>query len=196
MKSAKISPNYAAAACLILGWTLGSNAWGGEGQVDPGVLSEIVLFPTLFSAVAFLVWVLAAHRQRQTEMRLRHELRLKVLERLTVAPDVAALLAGEQGASFVQVLTGGERRGTRRGIVGTVMSGIILVAVGGGLAIIATTVDLGARAAFSALAIIVLALGCGFLLAAFAAWRLTSQIDGADALSGGPPDREESGSDI
>jgi hypothetical protein len=160
------------------------------------VLSEIVLFPTLFGAVAFLVWVLAAHRQRQTEMRLRHELRLKILERLTAAPDVAALLAGEQGASFVQDLTGGERRGTWRGIVGTVMSGIILVAAGGGLAIIAATVDLGARAAFSALAIIVLALGCGFLLAAFAAWRLMRLLDGADALSSRPPDRGESGSDI
>lgn len=159
------------AAC-IGAWCFAGGAWASSGEIGPGTLSEIVLFPAIFATIAFLLWVLANHMQQSARMRMQLEFRLKLLERLDSGMALATLLVGERGAQVVQELLAGERPDLTHRVIATVRLGIVVVTTGAGFVILAVLNTLGGGAIFAAFAILLIAVGCGSLLAAFAAWRL------------------------
>jgi len=141
--------------------------------------SEIIIVPFIFSTLGFVVWVLVTGWQRRQHIRVMTDFNNKLIDRMGSVKDFSDFLQTDGGAKFIDRVTGG---GTRPEIRWTILrslqTGLVLLALGVGLIVLAWVLrsdfPYGENHVFSVTGTIALSLGVGFLLSATAAYRLAS----------------------
>lgn len=144
-----------------------------EGLVGLGGIAVAIAVPLgFFAMVCFVVYVIANSRRRREQQRV--ELHGKLLDRIGSAREFGEFLATEAGERFLAGLSP-ERPHER--IISTVRGGVIFAVVGVTLLIAAYAGTLGdERDDLSIVAIILLGVGVGLLLAAAASYAIARRF--------------------
>ena len=141
--------------------------------------SEIIIVPFIFSTLGFIVWVLVTGWQRRQHIRVMTDFNNKLLDRMGSVKDFSDFLQTDGGAKFIdRVTAGGTRPEIRWTILRSLQTGLVLLALGVGLIMLAWVLrsdfPYGENHVFSVTGTIALSLGIGFLLSAIAAYRVAS----------------------
>lgn len=138
-------------------------------------MTEIIITPVLFLTIGFVFWVLISEIGRRSRFKMLTEFRMRMLDRLTSASDIVAVLEGDEGAMLLRDVDAASSAGFHARVLLPVQVGIVFVFVAAGFAALALLGSFGASEVFGALAIMCGFVGGGFLAAALAAWRLGLQ---------------------
>ena len=141
--------------------------------------SEIIIVPFIFSTIGFVVWVLVTGWQRRQHLRVMTDFNNKLLDRMGSVKDFSEFLQTDGGAKFIdRVTAGGTRPAIRWTILRSLQTGLVLLALGVGLILLAwilrSDFPYGETHVFSVTGTIALSLGVGFLLSAGASFRIAS----------------------
>lgn len=152
-------------------------------QIDPGTLSEIVIFPALFALIAFLAALVVREMTRRSRLRMILDFRLRALDRLASAADAAALLRTGEGEQLLRALAADDSGDALKSkIADAAQNGVVLLAIAAGFATVAAMNAFGAREGWAALAAMAAFAGAGMLLSAALAARLAARwTEGAGA---------------
>jgi TRAP-type mannitol/chloroaromatic compound transport system permease large subunit len=136
-------------------------------------MPEVIIVPSFFLMVAYVVWVLVTGWQRRQRLRLITEFNSRLLDRLGSVKDFSEFLQTDAGAQFMNTLAT-ETPGTRpqERILRATQIGIVLLPLGIGLLFLGWYFRFEGHDAFTALGVIVLSLGLGFLLASGVSYRI------------------------
>src|SRR5215471_16839736 len=100
--------------------------------------SEIIIVPFIFSTIGFVVWVLVTGWQRRQHLRVMTDFNNKLLDRMGSVKDFSDFLQTNGGAKFIdRVTAGGTRPEIRWTILRSLQTGLVLLALGVGLIILA-----------------------------------------------------------
>jgi hypothetical protein len=141
-------------------------------------MPEIIIVPFFFSTVGFITWVAINGWQRRQQIKLLMDFNTRLLERIGSVKDFSEFLQTDGGAKFMDRITaGGTPPDIRMMILRAVQTGLVLLALGTGLLLLAWI--LRARfpydsEIFTITGVIALSLGVGFLLSGGASYRLAS----------------------
>jgi len=143
--------------------------------------SEIIIVPFIFSTIGFIVWVLVTGSQRRQHIRVMTDFNNKLLDRMGSVKDFSEFLETDGGAKFIdRVTAGGTRPEIRWTILRSLQTGLVLLALGVGLIVLAwllrSDFPYGENHVFSVTGTIAFSLGIGFLLSTIAAYRLASAM--------------------
>jgi hypothetical protein len=141
--------------------------------------SEIIVVPFIFSTIGFIVWVAINGLQRRQQIKLLTDFNSRLLERIGSLKDFSEFLQTEGGAKFMdRVGAGGTPPDIRMMILRAVQTGLVLLALGAGLLLLAWILrarfPFGDSEVFTITGVIALSLGVGFLLSGGASHRLAS----------------------
>jgi hypothetical protein len=144
--------------------------------------SEIIIVPFIFSTIGFVVWVLVNGWQRRQQIRVMTDFNSRLLERMGSVKDFSEFLQTDGGAKFMERVTaGGVPPDVRMTILRSLQTGLVLLALGVGLIILAWVLrsdfPYGETHVFSVTGTIALSLGVGFVLSAAAAHRLAGGLE-------------------
>jgi hypothetical protein len=143
--------------------------------------SEIIIVPFIFSTIGFVVWVLVAGWQRRQHIRVMTDFNNKLLDRMGSVKDFSDFLQTDGGAKFIdRVTAGGTRPEIRWTILRSLQTGLVLLALGVGLIVLAWNLrgdfPYGENHVFSVTGTIALSLGVGFLLSSIASYTVASRL--------------------
>ncbi len=143
--------------------------------------SEIIIVPFIFSTFGFIVWVLVTGWQRRQHIRVMTDFNNKLLDRMGSVKDFSEFLQTDGGAKFIdRVTAGGTRPEIRWTILRSLQTGLVLLALGVGLIVLAFSSrsewPVDEARIFSVTGTIALSLGVGFLLSAIAAYSVASRL--------------------
>ena len=124
---------------------------------------------SLFSMIAFIVWVGARKRQREVEAIT--QVQTKMLDKFGSAAEFVDFLRSGEGLKFLQGFAV-ERRSAAEKLFGTIRTGIVLAFLGLAFLSLAGFTHEDPQD-FLIPGIILLALGAGFLVSAFVASRMS-----------------------
>jgi len=127
--------------------------------------------PLMFVLV---LWVIFSTIRRLKVAQLQAGVQTKMLETFGSSQDLLGYMQSEAGRRFVQSLSVEQATPYSR-ILSALQAGIVFTAVGAGLLLIRNHVS-GADQGFLVLGTIVLALGIGFALSAFASYTLSKSF--------------------
>jgi hypothetical protein len=150
---------------------------------------EIIIVPSLFFMIGYIVWVLANAWHRGRRLKMVTDFNGKLLDRLGSVKDFSEFLQTEAGGRFMQDL-GSEPQlasGPQERILRATQLGTVLVCLGLGLLLLSFLSPLSLASAqpqFNAIGTIALSLGIGFILSAVASYRLATAL----GLLGRAPD--------
>ncbi len=100
--------------------------------------SEIIIVPFIFSTFGFIVWVLVTGWQRRQHIRVMTDFNNKLLDRMGSVKDFSEFLQTDGGAKFIdRVTAGGTRPEIRWTILRSLQTGLVLLALGVGLIVLA-----------------------------------------------------------
>jgi hypothetical protein len=140
---------------------------------------------SVFSTVAWVIRGFVASRQRIQVARLQAEMQTRLLEKFGTSQELLAYLESAPGERFVESVTI-ERAKPYGRILGSMQSGVILALVGLALLYLSGRIS-EADDGFLFLGTVSFALGLGFLVSAFLAYRLSRSwglIDGRAGEAG------------
>jgi hypothetical protein len=143
------------------------------------VRPELIIVPTLFVTIAYIVWVLVDAAQRKQRMKLITEFQSRLLDKLGSVENFGAFLQTEAGSRFMNDLASEPVSGPQDRILRAVQVGIVLVCLGFGLLLLtffSPTLPQRGHETFNALGIIALSLGIGFTISAAASYRLSGAL--------------------
>lgn len=135
-------------------------------------MTEVVVFPALFATLAFVFWVLVTEVQRRGRLKSLMEFRLRLLDRMNTAADVASVLKSEDGARLLSGIDEPSWAGFHGRVLRTVQIGIVLLFVSAGLFALARLNSFEAREASTAFAVMAGFAGAGLLASTALTWRL------------------------
>lgn len=139
--------------------------------------SEIVIVPVVFATIGFVVWILVAGWQRRQQVQAMTDFNNKLLDRMGSVKDFSDFLQTDGGAKFIdRVSAGGSRPEIRWSILRSLQTGLVLLALGGGLIVLATLYRGEDWVGFPISGIITLSLGVGFLLSSIASYTVASRL--------------------
>jgi hypothetical protein len=141
--------------------------------------SEIIIVPFIFSTIGFIVWVAINGWQRRQQVKLLTDFNSRLLERVGSVKDFSEFLQTDGGAKFMdRVTAGGTPPDVRMTILRAVQTGLVLLALGAGLLLLAWLLrarwPYGDADVFTITGVIALSLGVGFILSGGASYRLAS----------------------
>ena len=141
--------------------------------------SEVIIVPFIFSTMGFVVWVAFNGWQRRQQVKLLTDFNSRLLERIGSVKDFTEFLQTDGGAKFIdRVTAGGTPPDIRMTILRAVQTGLVLLALGVGLLLLAWILraryPFGDAEVFTITGVIALSLGVGFLLSGGASYRLAS----------------------
>lgn len=141
--------------------------------------SEIIIVPFIFSTIGFIVWVAVNGWQRRQQVKLLTDFNSRLLERIGSVKDFSEFLQTDGGAKFMdRVTAGGTPPDVRMTILRAAQTGLVLLALGAGLLLLAWILrarfPFGDSEVFTITGVIALSLGLGFLLSGGASYRLAS----------------------
>ena len=121
-----------------------------------------------FTLVALIVWMVI--RNSQSRSRARMEFQRHLLDKFSSGREFAEFLDSKGGQRFLEEAWSPQASAKDR-IVRTVRTGVVLTVLGGGFFVLSAM-----RRGFAAAAVILLALGIGFLLSALVSYRLSEKL--------------------
>ena len=153
---------------------------------------EVIVGPAFFLMVAFVVWTAVTAWQRRQRLRLLMEFNNRLIDRLDSVKDFIELAKVDGGLQFLNaVAADAPVTGPRDRILRATEMGIVLVAFGIGLLFLGWYLGLEGRDAFTAVGVIALSLGIGFLCSSVVSFRITSSlVDPSPAAPGLPRDSQ------
>ena len=144
--------------------------------------TEVIIVPSLFFMIGYIVWVLVNGWQRRQRLKMVTDFNGKLLDRLGSVKDFSEFLQTEAGGRFMQEL-GSEApmaTGPQERILRAAQLGIVLVFLGFGLLAISFFWAPGAaesgQYAFAAMGTISVSLGFGFIASTIASYRLAGAL--------------------
>ena len=130
--------------------------------------AQNVLVPLgVFAMIVLLVWL--DNRQKQAKARERAEMNKHFLDKFSSGQDLTEFLGKEGSQRFLDEMWAEKRHGTKDRVLGTIIGGVVVTAVGVGLLLLALFVKDG----FIIPATIVLSVGIGLLVASAISYRLS-----------------------
>jgi hypothetical protein len=136
---------------------------GGEAQ---GFLALLVPF-AFFATIVAIFWLFI--RQRQARIQARIQFQKQLLDKFSSGREFAEFLGSEGSQQFLQEFWS-QSRGPREPILSALRNGIVLAVLGLGMLGLSLT-----RRGFLVPAVLVLALGVGFLISMAISYRLSKQ---------------------
>jgi hypothetical protein len=136
-------------------------------------MAPVVIVLGFFTVIGWIVHVIVDGRRRRERLKVFTEFHSKLIDRLGSANEFGTFLESDGGKRFLATLST-ERGGPRVGIMRSVHTGLIMLALSVGLLSL-SALDLGSvegRTFFLVCGVIVLSLAVGFLLSAAASLRL------------------------
>jgi hypothetical protein len=149
--------------------------------------SEVIIVPFIFSTMGFVVWVAFNGWERRQQVRMMSDFNSRLLDRIGSLKDFSEFLQTDAGTKFMdRVSAGGTPPDIRMTILRSVQTGLVLLALGGGLLLLAamfrSQYPYGDTEVFTITGVLSVSLGIGFLLSGGASYRLASgmqrRIDG------------------
>jgi hypothetical protein len=143
-----------------------------EGLED--VLVPILVPIATFAMIVLIVWL--AHLSRKHLIHEQAELRRRLLDKFNSGQELTQFLATPQGQSFIKELEiGGRMRSAKHRILGSIKTGIVLLLLGAGFLVLQRYIS--GRHEFEVIipAVILLALGVAFLIAAGVSYWLSKK---------------------
>jgi hypothetical protein len=135
----------------------------------PGTLALLVPF-ALFGMILGIVWL--KYRQRQAQIRVQAEVHKHLLDKFGSGREFAEFLGTQRSQQFLDALWS-QRPGPYDYILRTIRTGVVMTVLGFGM--LALSWMDGGQGGLRVPAVIVLALGVGFLLSAAISHRLSKQ---------------------
>jgi hypothetical protein len=140
-------------------------------------MPEVIIVPTLFATIGFIVWTIASNWQRTRHLREMTAFHARIIDRMGSIRDFNEFLQTPGGLQFMNAITGDKGpTGPRERILRAVQTGIVLGSVGGGCLFLSDMFQYEASDLFTVAGVILLSLGIGFLLAAGAAYGLSKRL--------------------
>ena len=134
--------------------------------------SEIVIVPTIFGVIGFVVWTITTNIRRAKVAHVVADLHAKVLERCSANQELMGYVQSDAGRRFLESATDSQTNPTSR-ILNAVQAGTILSLLGAAAIMVSNFHhDIEAREFFITLGWLVLAVGLGFLVSAGVSWVL------------------------
>jgi hypothetical protein len=134
------------------------------------VLIVLVLFPTVFGSLVWVVYLIVSAIRSRQQVRLSTEFHAKLLERIGSARELGELLNTEGGRNLLETLVVDRTPAPHQRILRAAQSGTVLVTVGVGilLALMFAVRDWprGVGSGVFLIASVVVATGTGLLLSA------------------------------
>jgi hypothetical protein len=146
------------------------------GSVANGFLAMLVPF-AFFATIIVIFWLLI--RQRQSRIQARAEFHKELLDKFSSGREFAEFLESRGSQRFLEELWS-RSVGPRDRVLTAMRNGIVLAVLGLGMLALSLT-----RRGFIVPAVLVLALGAGFLISTAISYRLSKQWD-----QNQKPDRE------
>ena len=98
--------------------------------------SEIIIVPSLFFMVGFIVYVTVDGFRRRQQMRVMTDFHAKLIDRLGSAKEFADFFTSEAGSRFLDSLSNSEGGAPQLRILRSMQAGFVLLAVGIGFFIL------------------------------------------------------------
>lgn len=167
----------------------GYGSWGR--QYDPeyealGVLlagmAGLLAFGSLLAVLSWLVRAVIQHRRWVKASQVQAEVHSKLMDRMASNEELLAYIQSPAGRKFleaapIQPEAESPAHGAPVGpIIWSMMAGIVLSTVGAGFRVAGGVIGDDVQRGFSAIGIIVLALGIGFILASLMAYLVSSRL--------------------
>lgn len=151
-----------------------------------GFLIPIIIVPSFFFLIGWVVYVIVDGQRRRQQMRLATEFHGKLLDRIGSATEFGEFLNTDGGAKFLDSLTVEREGEPHTRILRAVQTGLVGLALGVGMFVLIGSTDLtfGAPDVFerdtedglAVLATIATSIGVGLLLAAGASLGLSKRL--------------------
>ena len=144
-------------------------------------MPEIIIVPSLFFMIGYVVWVLANTWSRRNRLKLVTEFHSKLLDKLGSVKDFGEFVQTEAGTRFMADL-GAEPAsigGPHERILRAAQLGIVLSCLGVGLLVLSffsPTLAHRGQEGFNAFGTVALSLGVGFIISAAASYRLSGRL--------------------
>jgi hypothetical protein len=137
----------------------------------------MVMGVSLFTLIGWITYVIVDGRRRRERLKVFTEFHSKLIDRMGSARDFGDFLQSDGGQRFLATLST-ERGGPQVGIMRSVHTGVIMLALGVGLLSLTNVGVLAVegRTFMLVVGVIVLALSIGFLLSAVASWRIAHAL--------------------
>jgi len=142
----------------------------------------MLTFMALFTAIGWVVWVLANGIKTRQTVRAMSEFHNRLLDKMGSTREFADFLQSEGGQRFLQSVTL-DRVNPNQRILGAIQTGLVFAFSGLGLLFLGWEFDFDEHT-FTVLGTMALALGCGFLVSSLISYRMSKAWG---LLNGGEP---------
>jgi hypothetical protein len=140
----------------------------------------LIILPAFFFLVAFVLWLAATTWQQSRRLRLLTEFHARLIDRLGSLTEFSHFANSEVGRQILNSIAV-DSTSPRDRILRAVEMGIVLVTLGMGLLFLGQYFEFDGRQAFTAVGVIGLSLGAGFLISSAVSFHLARSL--GDRLS-------------
>lgn len=95
--------------------------------------SEIIVVPSLFFMIGFIVYVIVDGRRRRQQTQVYTEFHTKLLDRIGSAKEFGEFFGSDAGARFLNALSSSDAAAPQLRILRSLQTGLVLLALGIGL---------------------------------------------------------------
>ena len=95
--------------------------------------SEIIIVPSLFFMIGFIVWVIVDGYRRRQQTKVFTEFHSKMLDRIGSAKEFGEFFSSDAGDRFMNALSSSEAAAPQLRILRSLQTGLILLCLGIGL---------------------------------------------------------------
>ena len=144
---------------------------------------DVIIFITLFSTIAFLVWTVFSTIRGARIARIQADIQGKLLDKFTSGQELTNLLQTEQGKKLLDSLAVTEQVKPYGRILAAAQVGVILALAGAALLLLRKYVS-GAYETLLVVGALALAMGIGFIVSAAISYRLSKSLGLLNGNSG------------
>ena len=140
--------------------------------------SEIIIVPSLFFMIGFIVYTIVDGFRRRQQMRVFTEFHSKLLERLGSANEFANFFTSEAGSRFLESLSSSEGGAPQVRILRSMQAGFVLFALGVGFFILLDqrTFSIEAADGLTVMATAATAIGAALLVSTGMSYLLSKRM--------------------
>jgi hypothetical protein len=139
---------------------------------------EIIIVPSLFFMLGFIVYVIVDGLRRRQQMRVLTDFHSKLLDRLGSAKEFAEFFTSEAGSRFLDSLSSSEGGAPQLRILRSMQAGLVLLAVGSGFFILVDqrTFSIEAVDGLTVMATAATAVGAALLVSTVMSYLLSKRM--------------------
>ena len=140
--------------------------------------SEIIIVPSAFFMVGFIVYVVVDGFRRRSQARMVAEFHTRLLDRIGSAKEFGDFFASDAGRRFIDTLSATENGSPHGRILRSVQTGLVMLALGVGLFILTDqrTFSLEAMDGLVVTATVTAAIGGGLIVSTLITYLMSWQM--------------------